>query len=98
MYVDPAKAAPSRDPRVGATVYILHGLLQRLERQQPGLLDSMIEGALRDRAALVPEDSVAAAHACQIAEEALQMLRLMSEQLYPGETLRSTDAAGKQST
>ncbi len=28
----------SKDPRIGACVYLLHGLLQRLEQQRPGLI------------------------------------------------------------
>lgn len=69
------------DPRIGACVYLLHGLLQRLEQQQPGLIADMTEGVLHDRAAMNPEASVAAAQGCGIADEALRMLRLMSAQL-----------------
>jgi hypothetical protein len=60
---------------------VLHGLLQRLEQQQPGLIAGLTECALQDRAAIDPEKSAAAAHGHQIAEEALRMLRLLSEQL-----------------
>lgn len=69
------------DPRIGACVYLLHGLLQRLEQQQPGLIADMTNGVLNDRAAMDSEASVAAAQGCEIADEALRMLRLMSDQL-----------------
>jgi len=81
MSLDLANTETSLGPRIGACVYLLHGLLQRLEQQQPGLIGSMTEGALRDRAAMDPEESASAAHGRQIVEEALRMLRLMSEQL-----------------
>ena len=81
MSFDQAKSGQSNDPRIGACVYLLHGLLQRLEQQQPGLIAGMTEGALRDRAAMNPKDSVSAAQGCEIADEAVRMLRLMSEQL-----------------
>lgn len=71
----------SNDPRIGACVYLLHGLLQRLEQQQPGLIAGMAEGVQHDRAAMNPEASASAAHGCEVADEALRMLRLMSEQL-----------------
>lgn len=78
-----ASATPehSNDPRIGACVYLLHGLLQRLEMQQPGLLADMTEGALQDRAGMNPQSSPFAAHGCEIADEAVRMLRLMSDQL-----------------
>jgi hypothetical protein len=44
-------------------------------------IDSMKEGAIHDRGAIDPEASASASHGYQIAEEALRMLRLMSEQL-----------------
>lgn len=76
-----ANTEPSSDPRIGACVYLLHCLLQRLEQQQPGLLANMTEGVLNDRAAMNPETSASAAHGCEVADEALCMLRLMSAQL-----------------
>ena len=71
----------STDTRVGACVYLLHELLQRLEQQRPGLIADMAEGIANDRAAVHPEASASAASGCDIADEALRMLRLMSEQL-----------------
>lgn len=44
MTFDQANAELSKDHRLGACVYLLHGLLQRLELQQPGLLAGMAEG------------------------------------------------------
>lgn len=69
---------PPRDPRVGACVYLLHGLLQRLEALQPGLLASMTDGAVHDRDALAAQDSAGAAQGVEVADEALRMLRLIS--------------------
>jgi hypothetical protein len=79
--VDLSKTELSPDLASAPASTVLHGLLQRLELQQPGLIASLTEGALHDSAAIDPEESVSAAHGCQIAEEALRMLRLMSEQL-----------------
>ncbi|WP_395027820.1 hypothetical protein [Comamonas odontotermitis] len=80
----------STDPRIGACVYLLHGLLQRLERQQPGLLAEMTEGILRDRSAMDPASSSAAAAGYQVADEALRMLQLMNAQLIQASTSKST--------
>lgn len=71
----------SLDTRIGACAYLIHGLLQRLDKQQPGLIAGMTEGIRNDRAAMDPESSASAAHGCQIADEALRMLQLMGAQL-----------------
>lgn len=81
MTIDPTQAEYSSDPRIGACAYLLHGLLQRFDQQQPGLIAGMTEGIAQDRAAMDPQRSAGAAHGCQIADEALRMLRLMSAQL-----------------
>jgi hypothetical protein len=81
MSFDLSKTELSPDPRIGACVYLLHGLLQRPEQQQPGLIAGLTECALQDCAAIDPEKSAAAAHGHQIAEEALRMLQLLSDQL-----------------
>ena len=81
MTSNQAQVEFSKDPRIGACVYLLHGLLQRLEQRQPGLIAGMTEGVLQDRAAMDSRVSPATAHGCEIADEALRMLRLMSEQL-----------------
>lgn len=81
MTFDQTNSELSKDPRIGACVYLLHGLLQRLEQQQPGLIAGMTEGVIHDRAAMKSEASASAAHGCEIADEALRMLLLMSEQL-----------------
>jgi len=39
----------SRDLNVAACGYLLHGLLQRLDQQQPGLIAEMIEGISNDQ-------------------------------------------------
>lgn len=69
------------DPRIGACAYLLHGLLQRLEHQSPGLLSDMIEGVESDRDANSRLPSPEAAHGVEIADEALRMLRLARAQL-----------------
>lgn len=71
----------SNDPRIGACAYLLHGLLQRLDQQQPGLIAGMTDGIRGDRAAMDPESSASAAHGCQVADEALGMLQRMSAQM-----------------
>jgi hypothetical protein len=81
MISEPVNAELSKDPRIGACVYLLHGLLRRLEQQRPGLIADMTEGVANDRAAMNPEASASAGHGCEIADEALRVLRLMSEQL-----------------
>ncbi|MDM0112811.1 hypothetical protein QTI66_11685 [Variovorax sp. J22R133] len=70
--------------RIDACVYILHGLLQRLERQQPGLLAEMIEGMTNDQAAMAetPPGSPDASRGRDIAGEAIRMLRLANDQLH----------------
>ncbi|WP_404993828.1 hypothetical protein [Cupriavidus pauculus] len=42
--------------QVGASVYILHMLLQRLESQQPGMLLEMAEGIVADQTAASATD------------------------------------------
>lgn len=79
----------SNDPRIGACVYLLHGLLQRLDKQQPGLLAEMIESVFFDRAAIAPDASPSAAHGALVADEALRMLRLMAEQRKLADSLQS---------
>jgi hypothetical protein len=70
---------PTDEARLGACVYILHMLLQRAERQQPGCLDDMIGGVTADR------DSVRAQMSHQggtdVFDEALRMLQLANEQI-----------------
>lgn len=42
----------SVDARTGACIYIIHGLLQRLESQNPGLVQDLLNGAKADREAV----------------------------------------------
>ncbi len=79
----------SLDPRIGACAYLIPGLLQRLDQQQPGLIAGMTEGIRNDRAAMDPDSSAAATHGCQVADEALRMLQLMSAQLAQPAGVRS---------
>ena len=78
MTIHQVDTEPSKDFRIGACVYLLHGLLQRLDQQHPGLIADMTKGVARGRAAMNPDASASAAHGCEIADEAL---RFMSEQL-----------------
>jgi hypothetical protein len=57
LSIEQSKSGQSEDTRMGACVYLLHALLQRLEQQQPGLISDMTEGVLHDRAAMNPEAS-----------------------------------------
>lgn len=43
------------DPKSGASLYILTGLLQRLEKTNPGLIKDMIEGVKSDQASIPNE-------------------------------------------
>jgi hypothetical protein len=79
----------SGDPRIGACVYLLHGLLQRLDQTQPGLIDEMTESVEFDLSAIDPSDSPSAVHGALVAEEALRMLRLMAEQRKLASSLKS---------
>jgi len=74
--------------RANACVYILHMLLQRMEQQQPGLLDNMIEGVVNDCAAR-PDGPASSEPPTGIGAEALRILRLANDQLkIPWEPLR----------
>ncbi len=90
--IDTVQADPSSpDPRIGACVYLLHGLLQRLDRQQPGLIDEMTEGVRHDCDAIDPAQSAWAAQGREIADEALRILERMSGQLkYARESASNT--------
>lgn len=80
MNTEQPAAGMASDPRIGACVYLLHGLLQRLDQQRPGLLAEMMEAVSHDRAAMRPEESPSAAQGVLVADEALRMLRLMDAQ------------------
>ena len=67
--------------KIGACAYLLHSLLQRLDAQQTGLLNEMIEGVSSDRDSMVAMTTDQAESGIQIADEALKMLRLMRAQL-----------------
>ncbi len=41
------------DAKLGASLYILTGLLQRLEKTNPGLIKDMIEGVKSDQASVL---------------------------------------------
>ncbi|MDP9899714.1 hypothetical protein [Variovorax ginsengisoli] len=80
--------AQTEDARRDAGLFILHMLLQRLEQQQPGLMDGMIDGILSDRAAMLATDEPNG-YPRRIGDEALRILRLANDQLkIPWEPLR----------
>jgi hypothetical protein len=86
----PSMNAPAQteDARRDAGIFILHMLLQRLEQQQPGLMEGMINGVLGDRAALPVTDELDG-YPTRVGDEALRMLRLANDQMkIPWEPLR----------
>lgn len=64
-------AAP--DAHTGACMYLLHMLLQRLDRAAPGLVEQMLDGARADRSAFRQQPAPDAA-AAQVFDEAIAML------------------------
>ncbi|MGK6306111.1 hypothetical protein [Variovorax sp. DT-64] len=80
--------AQDDDARTDAGIFILHMLLQRLEQQQPGLMQEMIDGILGDRAAM-PATTESDGYARRVADEALRVLTLANDQMkIPWEPLR----------
>lgn len=75
-----SKSSVSRDIEVAACGYLLHGLLQRLDQQQPGLIAGMIEGISNDQAHMRLAGTSEANEGVEIAEVALRRLRLMEAQ------------------
>lgn len=59
--------------KADAALYLLTGLLQRLDTERPGMLQEMIEGVEGDRAAL-PENIENREHVEKIFEQALELL------------------------
>ncbi|MDM0078671.1 hypothetical protein QTH90_29985 [Variovorax sp. J2P1-59] len=72
--------AQNEDARRDAGIFILHMLLQRLEQQQPGLMQGMIDGMLADRSAM-PQTNEPDSYPRRVGDEALQILRLANEQM-----------------
>jgi hypothetical protein len=68
------------DARRDAGIFILHMLLQRLEQQQPGLMEGMIDGILRDRAAM-PATIESDGYPRRVGDEALRILKLANDQM-----------------
>ena len=62
------------DVKADATSYILTMLLQRLEDQNPGTLNEIIEGVSSDQASVVSKDS-GSEHVIQVFQEALSLLK-----------------------
>ena len=71
-----ATAPSSPDIQVGACVYILHGLLQRLEARDPGLVVEMLSGLRADYAAASTHVGLPELNR-QVYEEAIRMIELV---------------------
>ncbi|PLP97485.1 hypothetical protein [Cupriavidus pauculus] len=78
----------TKDDQVGACVYILHMLLQRLESQRPGMLLQMTEGISADQAAASATES--GKRLDSVFSEALRMVNLAQAQLQ-GANRRDTE-------
>lgn len=59
--------------KADAALYLLTGLLQRLNAERPGMLEEMIAGVEGDQAAL-PDNIENRAHVDKIFNEALELL------------------------
>lgn len=66
--------------RVGACIYVLHMLLQRVEHQHPGTLQEMIDGVTADRASVLASQSKLN-EVVPVFTEALKLLALARGQL-----------------
>lgn len=62
------------NPKTDAALYLLTGLLQRIENQKPGTIKEMIEGVEGDRSSL-PEKIENRPHVEAIFDEALKLLK-----------------------
>jgi len=69
----------SHGNQVGACVYILHMLLQRLESERPGMLKDLATGIAADRAAA--GDTVRGKEVDGVFSEALRIVDLAHAQL-----------------
>lgn len=67
--------APSINDQVGACIYILHMLLQRMELQRPGMLQELAQGISADRTA------ASTANVDGIFAEALRIVNLAQGQM-----------------
>lgn len=62
-----------KSAKADAALYLLTGLLQRLNAERPGMLQEMIAGVEDDRAAL-PDNIEKREHVEKIFDEALELL------------------------
>lgn len=62
-----------KNAKVDASLYLLTGLLQRLERDKPGLIEEMRNGVKQDRQR-VPSDMPEYEHVSKIFDEAELLL------------------------
>ena len=71
--------ASSTEAQAGASVYILHMLLQRLEASHPGLVQDLLAGAKADQMAFRAQDGKPEG-VSQIFDEAIAVLALVQAQ------------------
>lgn len=62
-----------KNAKADAALYLLTGLLQRLDTERPGMIQEMIEGVEGDRIAL-PENIENRQHVEKVFDEALALL------------------------
>lgn len=70
-----------KNAKADASLYLITGLLQRLERNNPGLIDEMQEGVQEDRRRVAPE-TAEYDHICEIFDEAELLLTRVLELNY----------------
>lgn len=81
MTTEQSNLSGSSDINIAACGYLIHGLLQRLDQQQPGLIAGMIEGISNDQESMKLLGTPEASKGVEIADAALRALRLMEAQL-----------------
>lgn len=62
-----------KNAKADAALYLLTGLLQRLEAERPGMISEMLQGVEGDRASL-PENIEDKEHVEKIFDEAIDLL------------------------
>ena len=73
------RSTSKTEAQAGASVYILHMLLQRLEAKHPGLVQELLDGAKADQTAFSAQDKKLEG-VSQIFDEAIAILALVQAQ------------------